>query len=244
MIISVFTLFPGMFESPLQESITRKAVDMGLVQFNIVNIRDFAEDIHKTCDDRPYGGGPGMVMKIEPLYSAMEHVNGTVGTPRYILLTPQGRTFSGKTAARLSGTPHIGLICGRYEGIDERILSFVDEEISIGDYVLSGGETAALVIVDAVIRHIPGVLGNNESTAVESMEESLLEYPQYTRPAVFMDMETPQVLLSGNHEEIRKWRRKEAIRKTILRRPDLMSRFSPTEEDRKFIWEIMEDIPG
>lgn len=243
MIITILTLFPNIFESPLQESIIKKAADKGLVSFNIVNIRDFAEDVHKACDDAPYGGGPGMVMKIEPIYNAMQHIEGDKGKPRYILLTPQGRVFNEDMAVRLSKTAHIGFVCGRYEGIDERVLDFVDEEISIGDYVLSGGEMPALVLIDAIIRHIPGVLGNEQSTADESLKDKLLEYPQYTRPPVFMDVEVPSVLLSGNHEEIRKWRRKQAIRKTIFKRPDLMAVFEPKEEDRRLMKEIMEDIP-
>jgi tRNA (guanine37-N1)-methyltransferase len=243
MIITILTLFPNIFASPLQESIVKKAADKGLVSFNIVNIRDFAEDIHKTCDDSPYGGGPGMVMKIEPIYQAMQHVEINTGKPKYILLTPQGRVFDEATAVRLSKLSHICLICGRYEGVDDRVLQFVDEEISIGDYVLSGGEMPALVLVDAIIRHIPGVLGNEQSVLDESHTEKLLEYPQYTRPPVFMDMEVPAMLLSGNHEEIRKWRRKEAIKKTVFKRPDLMEAFKPNDEDRKLLRQIMEEIP-
>jgi tRNA (guanine37-N1)-methyltransferase len=243
MIITILTLFPNIFESPLQESIVKKAADKGLVDFDIVNIRDFAEDIHRTCDDSPYGGGPGMVMKVGPIYKAMQHVEMRGGRPKYILLTPQGRAFSEETAVRLAKTPHIGLVCGRYEGVDERVLDFVDEEISIGDYVLSGGEIPALVLIDAIIRHIPGVLGNEQSTVEESLKGRLLEYPQYTRPPAFMDREVPSVLLSGNHEEIRKWRRKEAIKKTIFKRPDLIEAFEPTDEDRKLVREIMEEIP-
>jgi tRNA (guanine37-N1)-methyltransferase len=243
MIISVLTLFPNIFESPLQESIIKKAAEKGLVDFNIVNIRDFAEDIHKTCDDSPYGGGPGMVMKIEPIYKAMQHVEMQRGRPKHILLTPQGRVFDEATAVRLSRLSHINLICGRYEGVDERVLQFVDEEISIGDYVLSGGEMPALVLIDAIVRHIPGALGNEQSTLDESHTDKLLEYPQYTRPAVFMDMEVPSVLMSGNHDEIRKWRRKGAIKKTIFKRPDLVEVFEPNDEDRKFLREIMEEIP-
>jgi len=244
MIITVLTLFPKIFESPFQESIIKKAVEKGLVSFNIVNIRDFANDVHRTCDDTPYGGGPGMVMKIEPIYKAMEYVNANGIIPKHILLTPQGRLLNEETALRLARNPHLSLMCGRYEGVDERVLSFVDEEISIGDYVLSGGEIPALVLIDAIVRHIPGVLGNEASTSDESLKDGLLEYPQYTRPPQFLDMEVPPVLLSGNHEEIRKWRRKESIKKTILKRSDLMEKFVPTEEDRKFIREIMEDIPG
>jgi tRNA (guanine37-N1)-methyltransferase len=243
-IFSILTLFPQMFESPLNESLIRKAREKGLLEFNVVYVRDFAADVHKTCDDAPYGGGPGMVMKTEPLCAAMEHVDRERGRPHYVLLSPSGRGFSQRTASRLSRLPHLGLICGRYEGVDERVASFVDEEISIGDYVLSGGEVAALVVMDAVCRLIPGVVGNELSPLDESFMESLLEYPQYTRPSEFMEMEVPAVLLSGNHEEIRKWRRKEAIRRTILRRPDLLEQFRPGDEDERFIREIMEEIPG
>jgi len=232
-IFSILTLFPGIFESPLSESIIKKAVDKGIIGFNIVNIRDFAEDIHRTCDDSPYGGGPGMVMKVEPIYKAMRHVEEKLGRPRFVLLTPQGRTFDQQAAERLSRLSHV----------DERVLQFVDEEISVGDYVLSGGEFPALVLIDSVSRCIPGVLGNDQSVASETFREPLLEYPQYTRPDVFMDMEVPQVLLSGNHEEIRKWRRKESIRKTVLKRPDLLNGFTPGDEDGRFMREIMEEIP-
>lgn len=242
MIFTVLTLFPDIFHSPLQESIIKKASDKGLINFNIINIRDFAVDVHKTCDDKPYGGGPGMVMKVEPIYRAMEFTESMFGRPRYVLLTPQGRPFDQATAERYGKLAHICLVCGRYEGVDERVTGCVDEEVSIGDYVLSGGEIPALVLIDAISRHIPGVVGNEKSVADESFKESLLEYPQYTRPEIFMDMEVPPVLLSGNHEEIRRWRRKEAIRKTLLKRPDLVNRFAPTEEDEKFIREIMEDI--
>jgi tRNA (guanine37-N1)-methyltransferase len=244
MIFSILTLFPGIFDSPLKESITKKAVEKGIITFNIVNIRDFAEDAHKTCDDSPYGGGPGMVMKIEPIYRAMEHLEKTVGKPRYVLLSPQGRLFDEDSAVRYARGNHLCLVCGRYEGLDERVLNLVDEEVSIGDYILSGGEIPALVIMDAVTRCIPGVLGNDQSSLDESFSRGLLEYPQYTRPDKFMDMEVPALLLSGNHEEIRKWRRKEALRKTIFKRPDLMNRFIPNEEDRTLIREVMEDIPG
>lgn len=242
MIFTVLTLFPGIFDSPLKESILKRALEHNLISFNVINIRDFATDLHKTCDDTPYGGGPGMIMKIEPIYNAMTYVEKTIGKPYYILLTPQGRVFNQKEAKRLSRKNHICLICGRYEGIDERITELVDEEISIGDFILSGGELPALVLIDAISRHIPGVLGNIDSIGEESLEESLLEYPQYTRPEVFMDMAVPKVLLSGNHEEIRKWRRKESIKKTIMRRPDLMEQFKPNKEDEYFIKQIMEEL--
>jgi tRNA (guanine37-N1)-methyltransferase len=242
MIFTVLTIFPNLFGSPLDESLIKKARDKGLLRFNIINIRDFTTDIHKTCDDAPFGGGAGMVMKPEPIHNAMEHVDREYGRPRYVLLTPHGRMFDQKTAARLSRLPHLALVCGRYEGVDERALTLVDEEISIGDYVLSGGEAAALVVIDAVSRLVPGVLGNEESQVDESFMEGLLEYPQYTRPREFLGMEVPEVLLSGNHEEIRKWRRKQSLKRTILRRPDLMERFEPKKEDAKFIREVMEEM--
>lgn len=242
MIFSVLTLFPGIFESPLSESIIRKAVDKGLLSFNILNIRNFAEDVHRTCDDSPYGGGPGMVMKVEPIHKAMKHVETQYGKTRFVLLSPQGKVFDQQTADRLSGIPHICLICGRYEGVDERLLQFVDEEISIGDFVVSGGEFPALVVIDSVARCIPGVLGNEDSILTESFREHLLEYAQYTRPETYMGDSVPQVLLSGNHEQIRKWRRKESIRKTILKRPDLLNSFVPCKEDNRIIREVMEEI--
>ncbi len=242
MIFTVLTLFPGIFESPLNESIIRKARDKGLLSFNIVNIRDFATDIHRTCDDAPFGGGAGMVMKVDPVHGAMQHVDRTWGRPRYVLLTPHGRVFDHHTAARFSGAEHLALICGRYEGLDERIASLVDEEVSIGDFVLSGGEAASLVMIEAISRLVPGVLGNEDSPVDESFRDGLLEYPQYTRPREFMGMEVPEVLLSGNHEEIRKWRRKEALKRTILSRPDLMERFELSAEDRLLIRQIMEEM--
>ncbi len=205
MIFTVLTLFPSIFESPLAESIIKKAREKGLLEFNIVNIRTFASDIHRTCDDAPFGGGAGMVMKAEPIHDAMEQVDKDRGRPRYVLLTPHGRRFDQEVAARFSKMAHLALVCGRYEGVDERILSLVDDEVSIGDYVLSGGEAAALVVIDAVSRLVPGVLGNEASPVDESFRDGLLEYPQYTRPREFLGVEVPQVLLSGNHEEIRRW---------------------------------------
>jgi tRNA (guanine37-N1)-methyltransferase len=242
MIFTILTLFPAIFESPLRESLIGKARDKGLLHFNIVNIRDFATDVHHTCDDAPFGGGAGMVMKVEPVHGAMAHIDATGGRPRYVLLTPHGRPFDHDTAERFAHVPHLALVCGRYEGVDERILSLVDEEISLGDYVLSGGEAAALVIIDAVARLVPEVLGNDESAIDESFRKGLLEYPQYTRPREFLDMAVPEVLLSGNHEEIRKWRRKESLRRTMLRRPDLMEAFRPTKEDVALIRQITEEI--
>ncbi len=242
MIFTVLTLFPEIFKSPLSESIIKKAVDKGLLSFNIINIRDFAQDIHRTCDDSPYGGGPGMVMKVEPIHKAMKHVETEYGKPRFVLLSPQGRVFDQQTSDRLSKVPSVCLICGRYEGVDERLLQFVDEEISIGDFVVSGGEFPALIIIDSVARCIPGVLGNEDSIVTESFREHLLEYAQYTRPDIYLGESVPEVLLSGNHERIRKWRRKESIRRTILRRPDLLNSFTPCEEDKIIMKEVMEEI--
>lgn len=243
MIFSVLTLFPKIFESPLNQSILRRAREKGLVEFHIVDIRDFADPPHRVCDDTPYGGGPGMVMKIEPVVRAIEYVKREIGQARIVLLTPQGRVLNWEICERLSKYDHLCLVCGRYEGIDERILHFVDEEISIGDYILSGGEFAALVIIDAVTRLLPGVLGNEASSVDETFRENLLEYPQYTRPVNFMGYDVPAILLTGDHEKIRRWRRKEAIRKTMLKRPDLMERFVPNEEDKRLIMEILEEIP-
>lgn len=242
MIFTILTLFPSIFESPLNESLIKKARDKDLLNFNIVNIRDFAIDIHRTCDDAPFGGGAGMVMKVEPIHDAMQQVDRTWGRPRYVLLTPHGRIFDQKTATRFSRLSHLALVCGRYEGVDERLLPLVDEEVSIGDYILSGGEAAALAVIDAVSRLVPGVLGNAASPVDESFMDGLLEYPQYTRPREFAGMEVPEPLLSGNHEEIRKWRRKESLKRTILRRPDLMEKFRPTKEDAFLIREVMEEL--
>jgi tRNA (guanine37-N1)-methyltransferase len=242
MIFTILTLFPGIFESPLNESLIKKAREKGLLEFNIVNIRAFAADIHHTADDAPFGGGAGMVMKVEPVHYAIEQVRKERGSTHFVLLTPHGRRFDQESAAGFSRIPHLALLCGRYEGVDERIHSLVDDEVSIGDYVLSGGETAALVVVDAVCRLVPGVLGNEASPADESFSRGLLEYPQYTRPREFMGMQVPETLLSGNHEEIRRWRRKESLRRTILRRPDLMERFQPTREDEIMMRQILEEI--
>ncbi len=242
MIFTILTLFPGIFDSPLNESLIKKARENGLLEFNIVNIRAFAADIHHTADDAPFGGGAGMVMKVEPVHYAMEQVRKERGRTHFVLLTPDGKRFDQEMATRFSRIPHLALLCGRYEGVDERIHSLVDDEVSIGDYVLSGGETAALVVVDAVARLVPGVLGNEASPVDESFGEGLLEYPQYTRPREFMGMQVPDALLSGNHEEIRRWRRKESLRRTMLRRPDLMERFQPTREDGIMIRQVLEEM--
>lgn len=235
----ILTLFPGMFDSPLRESILGRAIEKGLVEVRTVNIRDFAMDKHQVVDDTPYGGGQGMVMKVEPIARAIEWVKAQNPSARTIYLTPQGKQFNHEMARTLSSRSHLILLCGRYEGVDERVREiFVDEEISIGDYVLTGGELAAMVLIDAVSRLLPGVLGSDRSAEEDSFFHSLLEYPQYTRPFNFRGSEVPAVLLSGNHSEILLWRRREALKRTAVRRPDLLAGASLSEEDKKLLREF------
>ena len=236
----ILTLFPSMFSSPLGESILGRAVEKGLIQIQTINIRDFSLDKHQVVDDAPYGGGQGMVMKVEPIARAIESVKFRNQSSRTIYLTPQGKPFHQDMARRLSTQSHLILLCGRYEGVDERARElFIDEEISIGDYVLTGGELAAMVLVDAVSRFIPGVLGSDRSAQEDSFFNSLLEYPQYTRPVDFRGSRVPEVLLSGNHSAIFLWRRREAIRRTSLRRPDLLAEANLTEEEKVFLEEVL-----
>jgi tRNA (guanine37-N1)-methyltransferase len=236
MIFDVLTIFPGIFTSPLQESLLKKALDKNLLQVRIINLRDFALDKHHTTDDYPYGGGAGMVMKPEPIILAVEKIKSADPTAQTILLTPQGELLHHNLVRELSKHHHWILICGRYEGLDERVrLSVVDREISIGDYVLNGGEIPALVVIEAISRFIPGFLGSSQSVAEESFAQGLLEYPQYTRPPVFRGMAVPEVLLSGNHAQIQAWRRRESLRRTFLRRPELLERAQLSEEDKKFL---------
>lgn len=235
----ILTLFPEMFSSPFQESILAKAIEKGLIEVRTINIRDFALDKHRIVDDAPYGGGQGMVMKVEPIARAIEQVKSEDPSVRTIYLTPEGKPLNQEMARQLSSRSHLILLCGRYEGVDERVRDlFIDEEISIGDYVLTGGELAAMVLIDAVSRLLPGVLGSDRSAEEDSFFGSLLEYPQYTRPASFRGYEVPEVLLSGNHQMISLWRRKEALRRTWMRRPDLLSKASLSEEDKKILEEI------
>ncbi len=239
----ILTLFPAMFSSPFQQSILAKAIEKGLIEVRTVNIRDFAMDKHQVVDDAPYGGGQGMVMKVEPIARAIEQVK--LGNPsvRTVYLTPEGKRFNQGTARELSSRSHLILLCGRYEGVDERVRELlVDEEISIGDYVLTGGELAAMVLIDAVSRFLPGVLGSDRSAEEDSFIGSLLEYPQYTRPPSFRGYEVPEVLLSGNHQAISGWRKKEALRRTLMRRPDLLNGASLSEEDKKILEEISREI--
>lgn len=241
----VLTLFPKMFSSPFQESIVGKAIEKGLIQIRTINIRDFTLDKHQVVDDTPYGGGQGMVMKVDPIARAIEWVKSQNPSAWTIFLTPQGRPFNQKMALDLSSRSHLILLCGRYEGIDERVRKlFADEEISIGDYVLTGGELAAMVLMDAVSRLLPGVLGSDRSAEEDSFFQSLLEYPHYTRPPNFRGMEVPEVLLSGNHAAISRWRRMEALRRTRMRRPDLLEKASLSNEDRELLKEIVEQDRG
>ena len=224
----IITIFPGMFSSVVDESILGRAVKSGLVEIQRVDLRDFTEDRHRSVDDRPYGGGPGMVFKPEPVFDAVESVLGEVGSAadagvRKIILTPQGRRLDQPLLRELSGESRIVLLCGHYEGFDERFIEGLGfEEVSIGDYVLSGGELPAMVLIDGVVRLLPGALGHPESSEEESFENGILEYPQYTRPSEYRGMKVPEVLLSGNHAEIEQWRRQQALERTRDRRGDLL----------------------
>jgi tRNA (guanine37-N1)-methyltransferase len=219
--IDVLTLFPAMFAGPLDESIIMRARKKGLLDLKIHNLRDWTHDRHKTVDDKPFGGGPGMLMKVEPLFEAVESLKRE--QTKVILLSPGGRKFSQKIARELSQEKDLLLVTGHYEGFDERVrLSLADDELSIGDYVLTNGALPAMVVIDAVARLLPGVLGDDESSHDESFSAGLLEYPQYTRPAEFRGMRVPEMLLSGNHAEIEKWRREQAKLKTEKQRPDLL----------------------
>jgi len=228
--IDILTLFPKMFENVLGESILKRAHVKGLIDVRVYNLRDWTSDSHKTADDKPFGGGPGMVMKVEPVYRALKElvkggrIKGQGKREKVILLTPQGETLTQKKVKDLSGNKHLILVCGHYEGFDERIRELADEEISIGDYVLTGGELPALVLVDSVVRLVPGVLGDSESLRSESFEHGLLEYPQYTRPSDFKGMKVPEVLLNGDHKKIENWRAGEALKRTKERRPDLLKK--------------------
>jgi tRNA (guanine37-N1)-methyltransferase len=241
MIIDILTIFPQMVAAPLRESIVGKAIDRQLIDVRVTNIRDFALDKHNTTDDRPFGGGSGMVMKPEPLAAAIASVRAADPSVRVILLSPQGRMFKQEIAFELSRLQHICLVCGRYEGVDERIRNhYVDDEISIGDYVLTGGELPALIVLDSVARLVPGVLGSDESIAEESFVGGLLEYPHYTRPEIFEGHRAPEILLSGNHAAIRRWRRQQSLLRTRQRRPDLLKEEILSSEDRKLLAEAIQ----
>jgi tRNA (guanine37-N1)-methyltransferase len=220
--IDVLTLFPGMFAGPLDESIVGRARTQGLLELRIVNLRDYTHDRHKTVDDKPFGGGPGMLLKPEPIFEAVESLKRE--KTKVVLLAPAGRPFTQAIAREFAASEDLLLICGSYEGFDERVrLKLADDELSIGDYVLTNGALPAMVVIDAVTRLLPGVLGDDESSHDESFSHGFLEYPHYTRPADFRGMKVPEVLLSGNHAEIAKWRREQARMRTLDRRPDLIN---------------------
>jgi len=242
----VLTLFPGMLEGPLNESILKRGREKGLLNITVRNIRDYAEDKHKTADDSPYGGGAGMVLKPAPIFKAIEAIKAEYpGEPFLtILLSPQGRLFDQQRAEVLSGeTRRIILLCGHYEAIDERVIdALVDEELSIGDYVLTGGELAALVVIDAAARLLPGVLGDEESAYRDSFGDGLLDHPHYTRPAEFLGRKVPDVLLSGNHADIDRWRRREALKATLTKRPGLLETADLTDKDREMLEELKREL--
>jgi tRNA (guanine37-N1)-methyltransferase len=231
----ILTLFPELFTSVLAATMLQKGQERGALTFRLHDIRSYCTDKHRVTDDTPYGGGDGMVMKPEPVVAALEALGSGPERPRRILLSPQGAMLTQDRAAALATLPAVALVCGRYEGVDERVRYFVDEDLSIGDFVLSGGEIPALVVIDAVCRLVPGVLGGAQSAAVESFSDGLLEYPQYTRPPEFRTHRVPGVLLSGDHGAIARWRRHEALRRTWERRPELLARATLSDSDRAFL---------
>lgn len=233
--IDFLTLFPEFFTSPLGQSMLRRAQDQGAVAFRVINLRDFTTDRHQVTDDRPFGGGPGMVLKIEPLAAAIRAARAEDPAAHVVFLSPQGPLFSQEKARELAGRPHLLLICGHYEGVDDRLRYYIDEEVSIGDYILTGGEIPALVLADAVTRLLPGVLGGEGAVEEESFQTGLLEYPHYTRPRVFEGHEVPETLLSGDHGRIARWRREQALRRTSRLRPDLLDKAELSAEERQFV---------
>ena len=240
----IITLFPEMFCGVFTAGVVGKAIEKKLVNVNIHNLREFARDKHRQVDDRPFGGSPGMVLKPEPVFAAVEHIHAGTDSPVY-LLSPRGRRFDSDLARTMARHPGVVLVCGRYEGVDERIIELcVSEEISIGDYILTGGEPAAVVIVDAVSRFVPGVVGKEESVAHDSFSEQLLEHPQYTRPRDFRGMKVPDVLFSGNHAEIARWRRERSLEKTWRARPDLLEKKDLSPEDKRILGEIKNKKEG
>lgn len=239
--IGILTIFPDFVKVIKEYGVIAQAVENNLLQIDVFNLRDFATDKHKVVDDYAYGGGPGMVMKPEPFFKFFEYYNQMFGKPYVVLTSPQGKTLNNEVAKRLSAQERLLIICGRYEGIDERVMKFVDEEISIGDYVLTGGELPAMVITDVVSRFIPGVV-EEESVKNDSFYNDLLDYPHYTRPRNIDGLEVPEVLLSGNHEEIELWRRKESLKKTIAKRPDLFLKHQFDEVDKKALLLLFKEL--
>ncbi len=244
----IVTIFPAMFEQPLKAGVVGRAIDRGALTVKVHDLRDFTTDRHRVVDDVPYGGGPGMVLKPEPLFRALDTIEEAAEgrTPRVVMMSPQGTQLTQVMARRLSAEAHLVLLCGRYEGVDERVLLRVDEELSIGDFVLSGGELPVLVLVDAVARLVPGVVGDEQSVEEESFSRGLLDFPHYTRPAQLTwpgmsdrTMKVPDVLVSGNHAEIRRWRKREAIARTLDRRPDLLAAATLDDEEQGILRELI-----
>ncbi|HLQ75212.1 MAG TPA: tRNA (guanosine(37)-N1)-methyltransferase TrmD [Alloiococcus sp.] len=239
--IDVLTLFPEMIKGPMSHSIMKRAQERDLIDINIINFRDYGQGKHKLVDDIPYGGGAGMLLKPEPLFEAMDDIQANTTTkPRVILMDPAGRPFTQSVAEELAEEEHLVFICGHYEGYDERIRTLVTDEISLGDYVLTGGELASLVMIDATVRLLPEVLGNNESALLDSHSSGLLEHPHYTRPAEYRGMVVPEVLRNGNHKLIDEWRRKESLKRTFLRRPDMLKNSELSKEDLAYLEELKE----
>ena len=236
---TVITIFPEFFDSPLRVGLLGKAVEKGIVEVQTVQLRSFAKGRHQCVDDSPYGGGPGMVMMVEPLVKAIESVKTAVSVDRTILLSPRGKVFDQDRARHLSRMDHVVLVCGRYEGVDDRLTEggFVDEELSMGDYVLNGGEVASLAVIEACSRMLPGAMGNVDSVPNDSFYSVLLDHPHFTRPRLFRGLEVPEVLLGGNHSEVDRWRRKQALRITADNRPDLMEQLLLTDEERRLLEE-------
>ena len=239
MTFDIVTIFPAMIEQPLAAGIIGRAITRGTLDVKVRDLRDFTTDRHRVVDDVPYGGGPGMVLKPDPIFRALDAVEAERGKPLTVIMTsPQGRPFTQAEAQRLSGLEHVVLLCGRYEGFDDRVRERVTDELSIGDYVLTGGELPALVILDAVARLVPGVVGDEQSVVADSFSRGLLDFPQFTRPPEIADLRVPDVLLSGNHAEIRRWRKREALSRTLERRPDLLDEARLDEEERQMLREL------
>jgi tRNA (guanine37-N1)-methyltransferase len=239
MTFDIVTIFPAMIEQPLAAGVLGRAIERGTLDVKVRDLRDFTTDRHRVVDDVPYGGGPGMVLKPDPIFRALDAIEAERGTPlAVVMMSPQGRRFTQAEAQRLSGLPHVVLLCGRYEGFDDRVRERVTEELSIGDYVLTGGELPALVILDAVARFVPGVVGDGQSVVEDSFSRGLLDFPQYTRPPEIGAHRVPDVLLSGNHAEIRRWRKREALSRTLERRPDLLDEATLDDEEREMLREL------
>jgi tRNA (guanine37-N1)-methyltransferase len=243
----IVTIFPAMIRHALEDGVVGRAIERGTLEAAVHDLRDFTTDRHRVVDDVPYGGGPGMVLKPEPIFRALDAIGAAraaaPGTMVTVLMSPQGTRFTQAEAVRLSRAAHVVLLCGRYEGVDERVRARIDGELSIGDYVLSGGELPALVVMDAVARHVPGVVGDEQSVADDSFSRGLLDFPHYTRPAEVGSQRVPDVLLSGNHAEIRRWRKREALSRTLERRPDLLAGAALDEEEQEILRGLVAERP-